>query len=151
MGGVRITSDPDHDLLARVDALLGRAAAVDLSPPLNEAGVLALKHPERSDTRHLVALDGQDLVGYAQLSADGTGQLVVEPLARRHGTGRLLVEALLDAARTQGLQLRVWALGDSPAAHALAARAGLVPMRTLLIMRRPLSDLGDPVLPEGIT
>lgn len=148
---VRIIDDPDPDLLARVEALLGRAVAVDLSPPLNEAALLALKHPERADTSHRVALDGQEPVGYAQLSTDGTGQLFVDPLVRRHGTGRLLLGALLDAARRQGVQLRVWALGDSPAAHALAARSGLVPVRTLLIMRRSLSDLPEPVVPAGIT
>ncbi|MGI3779863.1 MAG: mycothiol synthase [Janthinobacterium lividum] len=151
MGGPRISSDPDLDLLTRVDALLDRAAAVDLSAPLNEAGLLALKHPGRDDTDHLVAVDGQDLVGYAQLSADGTGQLVVDPLARRRGTGRLLMTSLLDAARAQGLQLRVWALGDSPAAHALAASSGLAPARTLLVMRRLLTDLPEPVLPAGTT
>ena len=59
--------------------------------------------------------------------------------------------ALLDEAERQGVQLRVWALGDSPAAHALAARTGLEPMRTLLIMKRPLADLPAPVVPEGIT
>ena len=151
MDGVRITDDPGNDLLARVDELLRRAAGVDLAPPLNEAGVLALKHPGRPETRHLIAVAGDEPVGYAQLAADGTGQLVVDPLARRQGTGRRLAEALVEAAGRTGVQLRVWALGDSPAAHALAAATGLVPMRTLLSMRRPLVDLPEPVLPAGFT
>jgi mycothiol synthase len=148
---VRLTSDPDPRLLAGVGALLDRASAADPSPPLNEAALLALKHPDRDDTRHLVAHDGPDVVGYAQLASDGTGQLVVDPRVRRHGIGRLLVEALLDAARRQHVELRVWALGDSPAAHALAARTGLLASRTLLIMQRPLADLPAPVVPAGIT
>jgi mycothiol synthase len=148
---VRIISEPDRDLLARVADLLDRAVAEDLSPPLNEAALLALKHPDRSDARHLVALAGTEPVGYAQLASDGTGQLVVDPRVRRRGTGRLLMESLLDAARRQPAQLRVWALGDSPAAQALAARTGLVATRTLLIMERPLSDLPAPVVPPGIT
>jgi len=45
----------------------------------------------------------------------------------------------------------VWALGDSPAASALAARTGLVASRTLLIMKRSLADLPEPVLPAGTT
>jgi mycothiol synthase len=148
---VRVTSDPGPDLLARVGALLDRASAEDHAAPLNEAALLALKHPGRGDARHLVAVAGDEPVGYAQLDPDGTGQLVVDPRLRRHGVGRLLVASLLDAARRAGLQLRVWALGDSPAAHALAARTGLDPVRTLLVMSRPLADLPAPVVPEGVT
>lgn len=152
-GGARVhlTADPGPDLLAAIDALLERAVDVDLSPPLNETALLALKHPGRGDARHLVAVVGREPVGYAQLGADGTGQLVVDPPVRRHGVGRLLVGALLDLARRHGVQLRVWALGDSPAARALAARASLVPTRTLLIMQRSLADLPDPVVLPGIT
>ena len=147
---LHLTDDPGPAVLAAVGALLDRAAVVDLSPPLNEAALLALKHPGRGDTRHLVALRGDDPVGYAQLAADGTGQLVVDPLNRRQGVGALLVRSLLEAARRDAVQLRVWALGDSPAAQALAARTGLAPMRTLLVMRRPLVDLPEPVVPDGI-
>jgi mycothiol synthase len=148
---LRLTTDPGPPLLGAVEALLGRAAATDPSPPLNEAGVLALRHPDRGDTRHLVATLADVPVGYAQLAADGTGQLVVDPAARRRGVGSRLVGALLEEARRHDVQLRVWALGDSPAAHALAARTGLEPMRTLLIMKRPLADLPAPVVPEGVT
>ena len=148
---LRLTTDPGPELLGAVGALLERAAATDPSPPLNEAGVLALRHPDRGDTRHLVATLGDEPVGYAQLAADGTGQLVVDPDARRRGVGSRLVAALLEEAQGHGVQLRVWALGDSPAAHALAARTGLEPMRTLLIMKRPLADLPAPVVPDGIT
>jgi mycothiol synthase len=148
---VRVVADADPDLLEGVGALLERAGAEDPSPPLNEAALLALKHPTRGDTRHLVAVDGRDPVGYAQLADDGTGQLVVDPRVRRHGVGSLLVRSLLDAAARAGVQLRLWALGDSPTAAALAARAGLVASRTLLIMERPLADLPEPVLPEGVT
>ena len=147
---LHLTVDPGPGLLAAVDRLLDRAAALDPSPPLNEAATLALKHPERTDTAHLVVVRGDEVVGYAQLATDGTGQLVVDPPARRQGVGSRLVAALLDEAQRQGAQLRVWALGDSPAAHALAARTGLEPMRTLLIMKRPLADLPAPVVPVGV-
>ena len=148
---LRLTTEPGPALLATVDALLARASASDASPPLNEAGLLALEHPDRGDTRHLVATLDDATVGYAQLAADGTGQLVVDPAARRRGIGSRLVGALLEEAQGHGVQLRVWALGDSPAAHALAARTGLEPMRTLLIMKRSLADLPAPVVPDGIT
>jgi len=148
---VRLLLDPGPDLLAGVDALLDRSVAEDAAPPLNEAALLALKHPDRGDVRHLVAVAETEPVGYAQLASDGTGQLVVDPGARRRGVGRLLMESLLDVARHQQVQLRVWALGDSPAAQALAARTGLVATRTLLVMQRPLSDLPAPVVPDGVT
>jgi mycothiol synthase len=148
---VRVVPDPGPEALAGVGALLDRASAADVSPPLNEAGLLALRHPGRGEARHLVAVADSEPVGYAQLTSDGTGQLVVDPAYRRHGVGQLLAASLLDAARRQGVQLRVWALGDSPAAHALAARTGLVATRTLLVMRRPLADLPEPVVPAGIT
>ncbi len=147
---VRVVLDPAPELLAEVGGLLDRAVAEDPAPPLNEAALLALKHPEREDTRHLVAVSGGHPVGYAQLASDGTGQLVVDPHLRRHGVGRLLVASLLDVAGGQHQQLRVWALGDSAAAHALAAGTGLVATRTLLIMERPLSGLPEPVVPAGI-
>jgi mycothiol synthase len=47
--------------------------------------------------------------------------------------------------------LRVWAMGDTPAARALAAAAGMTPQRELLIMERRLDDeLPDPVVPAGV-
>ena len=151
---MRITTDPGRDLLAGVEDLLARAGAVDPVDPLNEAALLALKHPHRGGTRHLVAATTDRdaaAVGYAQLAADGTGQLVVDPPYRRRGTGRRLVEALLDLASAQRVRLRVWALGDSPAAQALAAGTGLVASRVLLQMRRDLTDLPVAPVPDGIT
>ena len=149
--GVRVTADPSPELLAGAHDLVDRATKADGAAPLNEAALLALKHPQRGGTRHLVATADGHALGYGQLAADGTGQLVVDPSVRRRGVGRLLVEALLGLAARQGTPLRVWALGRSPAAQALAARTGLVPSRTLLLMRRPLSELPAPVVPDGIT
>ena len=151
---LHITTDPGHDLLAGVADLLTRAASVDPVPPLNEAALLALKHPHRGGTRHLVAATADrdaEPLGYAQLVTDGTGQVVVDPSYRRRGIGRRLVESLLDLAVRHGVQLRVWALGDSPAAQALAARTGLAASRTLLQMRRDLTDLPSPRVPDGVT
>ena len=147
---IAITGDPGRELLAQVDDLLTSAAEADGVAGLNEAGVLALKHPDRGGTRHLVAALGGDAVGYAQLTADGTGQLVVAPASRRRGVGRRLVATLLEDAGRQGVQLRVWALGNTAAAAGLAARTGLLAERVLLVMRRPLADLPAPVVPEGV-
>ncbi|WP_083259932.1 mycothiol synthase, partial [Cellulosimicrobium cellulans] len=49
--------------------------------------------------------------------------------------------------------LRVWAHGDLPAARALAARSGYVPVRELLVLERPLGDAAehpDPAVPAGL-
>ncbi len=145
-----ISADPGRELLAQVPDLVEAAGTADGVPALNEAGVLALRHPHRGGTRHLVAaLDG-DALGYAQLADDGTGQVVVHPSHRRRGVGRRLVAALLDAAAGRGVGLRVWALGNTPAAAGLAARTGLEPARVLLVMSRPLADLPEPSVPAGV-
>ena len=81
-------------------------------------------------------------------AAQTTGQLLVAPEHRRRGVGTLLVERMLTEAVPP---LQIWAAGDRPAAQALAARTGLRPGRTLLIMKRPLAgDLADPVPVPGV-
>jgi mycothiol synthase len=93
-----------------VDALAGRAAEADGVAPLDEAALLALADaaaPTAGSPLHVLAREqapaasGTRLVGYAYLDRGGpvpTAQLVVDPAARRHGIGRALVGALLDAA-----------------------------------------------------
>ncbi len=137
--------------------LVADAAVVDGASALNEAALLALDHP--GDVQHVLALpaDGGDLAaggflrGYAQLergAASSTGQLVVHPTQRRQQVGTTLLGRLLALAPSR---LQVWAVGDTPAAQALAARVGLVPARELLVMTRPLDDeLRVPHVPEGV-
>ena len=147
---VLISGDPGPALLAQVEDLLNAAAEADDAAPLNEAGVLALKHPHRGGDLHLVATVDGDAVGYAQLAPDGTGQVVVSPEHRRRGIGGRLLAALLQESSVRGLQLRVWALGNTPAAAALANRAGLEAARVLLVMRRPLADLPEAPVDDGV-
>jgi mycothiol synthase len=113
--------------------------------------LLHLRHP-RPAVRHLLARDADRLAGYAQLE-DGerlsTGQLLVAPASRCRGIGRALLDRLLALAQHP---LRIWAMGDTPAAAALARQAGLHPVRELSIMTRPLDDdLPEPRLPPGVT
>jgi mycothiol synthase len=150
---VRSTDRPGAADVIAVRSLVDAAAAEDGSSALNEAGLLHLQH-QRPGVQHVLAEDGsgQKLLGYGQVEADGpdsTGLLVVAPDARRHGVGTALLRALLDATPTR---LRVWAVGDSPAAQALAARAGLVRSRELWVMTRPLTEpLPHAQPPEGIS
>ena len=104
----------------------------DGAPPLNDAAVAVLHRPD-SGARHVQLRADGTLVGYAQLDGSA-GSVVVHPDYRRRGLGTRLVRDLL-AHATRGLQL--WAVGNSPAAQALAAATGLTAERTLLIMRRP--------------
>ena len=130
--------------------LVGRAKAVDGAAPLNEAAVLHLRHP-RPQVQHLLARSGTELVGYAQLEGgpeSSVGQLVVDPDHRRLGIGALLMAELIETSTTT---LQVWAVGDTPAAQALAARAGLIPGRTLAIMQRSLTTpWPDPPTPAEV-
>ncbi len=101
---------------------------------------------------HLLRYAADRLVGYGQVegtdSGDPSAELVVDPVSRRAGHGR----ALLDAALAAGAA-SVWAHGDLPAARALAAAAGLAAARSLHLMGRGLSaaDARDPDLPEEYT
>jgi mycothiol synthase len=130
--------------------LVADAEAVDHTRALNEAALLRLRRPHPT-THHLLVSEGDELVGYAQLES-GTdwsgGQLVVSPDHRRQGIGTLLLQRLIMESPSP---LRVWAMGDSPAASALAAAAGMTRQRELLIMERRLDDeLPEPVVPAGV-
>jgi mycothiol synthase len=137
--------------------LVAAAAESDGFSALNEAAHLQLRHA-RSGVAHVLAHQQGELVGYAQLDEERdaasavvatTGQLVVHPARRRVGVGSALLGALIDLSPAP---LRVWAMGNTAAARALATRRQLLPARELLIMTRPLSE---PVplspLPPGTT
>ena len=100
-------------------------------------------------TKHLVAADGQRVVGYLNL-APGTetappiAELVVAPDVRRRGVGASMVRAAIDAG---GDATRIWAHGDLEPARAIAAALGLKPVRELWQMRRPLTDLPPATMP----
>lgn len=154
-----VTADPSPTEQQQVIALIGRAAAVDGQASVNEAGLLALRSPGHDDaagtgSRHVLVHDRGtgELIGYAQAITEGTGRvaaLVVDPGHRRQGIGSTLWRQLVAAA---GAPLRVWAKGDTPAARALAARLGLLPVRTLQVLGRSLSgDLPPAEPPAGIT
>jgi mycothiol synthase len=126
------------------------AEAVDRMRALNEAALLRLRRPHPT-TQHILVSEDGDLVGYAQLESDtewSGGQLVVSPEHRRQGIGTLLLQRLVMESSSP---LRVWAMGDTPAARALATAAGMARQRELLIMERRLDDeLPEPVVPAGV-
>jgi mycothiol synthase len=107
--------------------------------------------------RHLLAYDDRSpeaLVGYAQVVEDeegGSAEVLVHPEHRRRGHGTALMESLLSAAP----RVRVWAHGDGEAARGLAGRLGLMTVRDLWQMSRPLSgdgaELPEARLPQGFS
>ena len=149
--GLRVerTGGLGADELAAVLDLVAAATRADGAAPLNEAALLNLRHGH-AGVEHLLAVVGDAVVGYGQLDGeqpDRTGALVVRPDHRRRGAGA----ALLDAMTARG-PLRVWAMGDSPAAQSLARAGGLRPVRELLIMKRSLADPVQRVEPpDGVT
>ncbi|MFI9006991.1 mycothiol synthase [Actinosynnema sp. NPDC053489] len=136
-----------------VSRLLGAAEAADGVAPVGEAVTLRLR-PGAPGSRHLLARDGETLVGYLHLDVFGdsdgneVAELAVHPDHRRRGVGRALVEAVADRTKP----LRVWSHGGHPGAVALAAALGYRKVRELLRLRRPLdADLPRPALPGGVS
>lgn len=134
----------------QVRAVIAAATRVDGVAPVGEQVLRELPH---SRTRHLVAADGDAVLGYLNLTpgrdaADAVGELVVHPEARRRGIGTALLRAAIDEA---GAAVRFWAHGTLPAARAVADTLGLAVVRELMQMRRTLRDVPDLVVPQGIT
>jgi mycothiol synthase len=133
---------------------VARTTAADGVGPLSEDARLRLEPGERGAV-HLVvgAPGGGGLAGYAQLergsdpSDEATAELFVQPELRGRGIGT----ALLREVRAQAPDLFVWSHGDLPAAQRLAQREGLVRVRDLWQMRRPLEELPEvPPTPDDV-
>ncbi len=129
---------------ADVRALALAAANADGVAPFGEDFLLRLTG---ADATHWLIRDSGTLVGYAQLAPDGSSELAVAPEHRGSGHGRCLLDAVLEHRP----DARVWAHADLPAARALASAAGLVVVRELLVLERPVSagDGAAPSLPAG--
>jgi mycothiol synthase len=126
----------DDSLRDRVAALVATVEARDGAPPLSEHALLQLGSA-RPGLVHLVA---GELDGYAQLDDD-----VAEIADLADATPALLAE--LERLVPRPI---VWSHGKrSPVASAATAR-GYAKQRVLWQLRRPLSDLPEAPLPEGI-
>jgi mycothiol synthase len=127
----------------RIIALIDAATAADGVAPVGDQ---VLRELPRDDTRHLLAVDGEELTGYLNL-APGMAELVVHPAARRRGIGAELARTGLAAG---GPDTRIWAHGNLAPARGLAAALGLRPKRELLQMRRGLADLPPLPVVDGL-
>jgi mycothiol synthase len=139
-------------LQAELRELIRIAPGAADSPPISERGLLQVRTGD--PVRHLVALvdhttDGPALTGYAQL--DGAERPpTAELVAVDQATAGALLTELAGLAGPDGL--RLWAHGSASVASQAALEAGLAPVRTLLQLRRSLTDLppGQQELPAGI-
>jgi mycothiol synthase len=121
-------------------ALISAAAEHDGIPPIAEHIVLHLRHGGDKDVRHLIIEENGEIIGYAHIDlsdavAGSSAELVVQPLHRGHGLGRALLEVICGITSP-----RLWSHGDLPSAKKLASENGLKRVRTVIQMRRPLTQ-----------
>lgn len=125
---------------AQIRELIAAATAHDGVAPVGDQ---VLRELALDRTRHLIASDDDGVVGYLNLAPAGgddpaMAELVVHPQARRRGTGSAMARSALAEG---GAGTRIWAHGNLEPARALASSLGLVVVRELLQMRRPLTGL----------
>jgi mycothiol synthase len=121
----------DDNQLAAVRELVRSAPGGADTPPISEQGMLALAEPGQ----HLLAKDGDVVLGYAQLDGDAAELVATNPQ---------VAEALLQQLPTG---TRLWAHGEQSMANRAAGRAGLRPVRTMLQLRATLTEVAEQPLP----
>jgi mycothiol synthase len=126
----------------KVLALIASATDVDGIPPVAEHVLLHLRHGGDKEDFHLLAEKNGEVLGYAHLDltdeVEGpSAELVVSPAHRSKGIGDQLIASVKSYA---GEKLRLWSHGDLPGAKNLAEKNGLKHSRTVIQMRRSLTD-----------
>ncbi len=129
--------------------LIDQARDADGVAPVGDQVLRALSEGESA---HLLFAEDDVLAGYLNLApgrdgADAMAELVVHPHARRRGIGTAMANAALVRG---GGRVRFWAHGTLEPARALAAAMNMRPVRELILMRRPLLEIPEIVVPEGI-
>lgn len=160
MSKVEVRRHLDRSEVLDVFDLVDLATRFDGVTPISEHVLLHLRHGGDDDVRHLLHRgDDGSLSGYGHIDVTDrvegpSAEIVVAPAARRHGIGRSLVQESLGVceAEAPGLGLRLWAHGESAAAHELADALSFTRARVLWQMRRSLvTPLPDATVPPGVT
>lgn len=136
-------------LQQQIRELIEAAEAVDGVAPVGDQ---VLRELGADRTRHLLALDGERVLGYLNLApatedAPAMAELVVHPQARLRGLGSALARLGLTEG---GDNARIWAHGDLEPARATVRALGLSVARELLQMRRSLRDLPPVRAADGV-
>jgi len=126
----------------KVLSLIASATDADGIPPVAEHVLLHLRHGGDKEDFHLLAEENGEVLGYAHLDltdeVEGpSAELVVSPVHRSKGIGDQLIASVKSYA---GEKLRLWSHGDLPGAKNLAEKNGLKHSRTVIQMRRSLTD-----------
>ena len=116
------------------------SAIADGINPLSEHVALHLREGGDDHDQHLTVVLDSHILGYAHLDTSDqvegpSAEIVVSPLARKQGVGKMLVNELL---RIAGENLRLWSHGDLAEAATLAGTLGFKKVRTLRQLRRSL-------------
>jgi mycothiol synthase len=152
---VEVVGPLSKDEVGAVAALVEAATEADGVRPLSEHVMLHLRYGGDAPVRNVLVYADDRLAAYGHLDvtdevAGASAEVVVHPIARRHGLGRLLVATTI--AETPDGRLRLWSHGEHPGAVALALSMGFALSRTLWQMRRSLyAALPVPLLPDGVT
>lgn len=130
----------DPKLQSEVLELIANASDVDGIPPVAEHVLLHLRHGGDKADSHFIALQEDQVAGYAHLDltdqVEGpSAELVIAPKFRKKGIASELLKALTEIPR-----LRLWSHGDLPGAKNLALANGFTRVRTVIQMRRSLTD-----------
>ncbi|MGZ6779987.1 MAG: mycothiol synthase [Mycobacterium sp.] len=138
----------DEDQRA-VRAVIAAAKRDDGIAPVGDQ---VMRELSRDHTRHLLALDDGQIVGYLDLAPavdddPPMAEVVVHPRWRRRGIGSAMARSALAEG---GAGTRIWAHGNLEPARATAKSLGLRPARELLQMRRVLTGLPDVTVPAGV-
>lgn len=144
--------------MEQLPPLLDAAARTDGHEPLGEHKFLRL---QRGDdlAMAILAFEGDDLAGYAHTVTYGEDddrrascELVVDPLRRRRGVGRMLLSHAIMTAHGKGARnLDLWAYNDTAASQHMAAQFGFVPARRLLHLHRHMRSAPAPQPAGGAT
>ena len=137
---IRYLEHLDTQQQISVLALISAATDHDGIPPIAEHVVLHLRHGGDKDDRHIIVEKDNEIVGYAHLDltdivAGPSAELVIRPDRRGQGLGRQLLEEICRITSP-----RLWSHGDLPNARKLAQENGLERVRTVIQMRRPLTE-----------
>ena len=132
----------EPELQAEVLKLIASATDKDGVPPVAEHVLLHLRHGGDKSDVHLLAMKENQVAGYAHLDltdqVEGpSAELVISPKFRNQGIGKELVKELKAQA---GSRLRLWSHGDLPGAQNIATANGFTHTRTVIQMRRSLTD-----------